>query len=337
MRKLRVLVLMHPDLVPPESREGYSEKEAYTWKTEYDVVTTLRRAGHEVRPLGVQEELAPIRRAIEEWKPHVVFNLLEEFHHQQEFDQHVVSYLELLHARYTGCNPRGLVLARDKALAKKLVHYHRIRMPKFAIVRMGRRPRLSATLTYPLIVKCLSKEGSLGISQSSIVESHEKLVERVRFVHERLEDDAIVEEFIEGRELYVGVVGNHRVQLLPIWELVFENLAPRSMPIATQAAKHNPDYQERRGINQKPAEDLPAPLVEHIIRTTKRIYRILELDGYARIDYRLSPDGTLFFLEANPNPEIAESEEFASAAQHAGLSYPDLLGRILSLGLARRR
>lgn len=337
MRKLRVLVLMHPSLVPPDSREGYSDKEIYTWKTEYDVVTTLRQAGHEVRPLGVQEELAPIRRATEEWKPHIVFNLLEEFHHQQKFDQHVVSYLELIHARYTGCNPRGLVLARDKALAKKLVHYHRIRMPRFAIFRKGRKPRLPATLSYPLIVKCLTKEGSLGISQSSIVDSDEKLTERVRFVHDRLEDDAIVEEFIEGRELYVGVVGNHRVQVLPVWELVFDNLSPRSVPIATEQAKHNPDYQERRGINQRPAEDLPAPLVEHIIRTTKRIYRILELDGYARIDYRLSPDGSLFFLEANPNPEIAESEEFASAAQHAGLAYADLLGKILSLGLARGR
>lgn len=328
---------MHPSLVPPESRDGYSEKEMYAWKTEYDVVTTLREAGHDVRPLGVQEELAPIRRAVEDWKPHVVFNLLEEFHYQQKFDQHVVSYLELLHARYTGCNPRGLVLSRDKALAKKLVHYHRIRMAKFAIVGRGRKPRLPASLGYPLIVKCLSKEGSFGISQSSIVDSHEKLVERVRFVHERLEDDALVEEFIEGREFYVGVLGNRRVQVLPIWELVFENLAPGSVPIATEAAKHNPDYQERRGINQQPAEDLPAPLVEHIIRTTKKIYRILELDGYARIDYRLKPDGTLVFLEANPNPEIAESQEFASAAQHAGLSYPELLNRVVSLGIARGR
>ncbi|MGD9905792.1 MAG: D-alanine--D-alanine ligase [Vicinamibacterales bacterium] len=336
MKKLRVLVLMHPSLVPPESREGYSDKEAYAWKTEYDVVTTLRAAGHDVRPLGVQEELAPIRRAVEAWKPHVVFNLLEEFHHQQRFDQHVVSYLELLHARYTGCNPRGLVLARDKALAKKLVHYHRVGMPGFAIFRIGRKPRRPATLSYPLIVKCLTKEGSLGISQSSIVDSDEKLAERVRFVHERLEDDALVEEFIDGRELYVGVIGNHRVQVLPVWELVFENLSPGTVPIATEQAKHNPDYQERRGINQQPAEDLPAALVEHITRTTKKIYRILELDGYARIDYRLRADGRLFFLEANPNPEIAESQEFASAALHAGITYPDLLGRILSLGLARR-
>ncbi len=159
----------------------------------------------------------------------------------------------------------------------------------------------------------------------------------MRFVHERLEDDALVEEFIEGRELYVGVIGNRRVQVLPIWELVFENLGRGSVPIATEQVKHNPDYQERAGINQQPAEGLSDALVEHVIRTTKKIYRILELDGYARIDYRLRSDGTLFFLEANPNPEIAESAEFASAAQHAGLSYPDLLGRILSLGMARGR
>ncbi|MEZ5292004.1 MAG: ATP-grasp domain-containing protein [Vicinamibacterales bacterium] len=335
MRKLRVLVLMHPSLVPPESREGYSEKEAYAWKTEFDVVTTLRKSGHDVRPLGVQEELTPIRRAMVDWKPHIVFNLLEEFHYQQEFDQHVVSYLELLQARYTGCNPRGLVLARNKSLAKKLVHYHRVRVPRFAVVRMGRKPRLPDSLTYPLIVKCVAKEGSLGISQSSVVDSDEKLEERVRFVHERLEDHALVEEFIEGRELYVGVLGNRRIQVLPVWELVFENLSPRTQAIATEQAKHNPEYQERRGIYQQPAEGLPPELVADIERTTKRIYRNLELDGYARIDYRLKADGTLYFLEANPNPEIAESAEFASAALHTGLKYPQLLAKIISLGMAR--
>ncbi|MGE0813793.1 MAG: D-alanine--D-alanine ligase [Vicinamibacterales bacterium] len=335
MRKFRVLVLMHPSLVPPESREGYSEKEAYAWKTEFDVVTTLRKSGHDVRPLGVQEELTPIRRAMVDWKPHIVFNLLEEFHYQQKFDQHVVSYLELLQANYTGCNPRGLVLARNKSLAKKLVHYHRVRVPRFAVVRMGRKPRLPDSLTYPLIVKCVAKEGSLGISQSSVVDSDEKLEERVRFVHERLGDHALVEEFIEGRELYVGVLGNRRIQVLPVWELVFENLSPRTQAIATEQAKHNPEYQERRGIYQQPAEGLPPELVADIERTTKRIYRHLELDGYARIDYRLKADGTLYFLEANPNPEIAESAEFASAALHDGLSYPQLLAKIISLGLAR--
>lgn len=335
MKKLRVLVLMHPSLLPPDTLEGYTEKEAYVWKTEYDVVTTLRQLGHEVRPLGLADELAPLRLAITEWKPHIVFNLLEEFHGLTEFDQHVVSYLELLQTHYTGSNPRGLVLARDKALSKKLLVYHRIPVPAFAVFPRGRKIRLPKDLSFPLIVKCLKEEASRGIAQASIVDSEEKLKERVSFIHESMGSDAIVEQFIKGRELYVGVIGNKRLDVLPTWELVFENLPPGSAAIATARIKHNPEYQAKLGIYQQPATDLSPSLSAHIVRTTKRIYRILQLDGYARIDYRLGLTGELYFLEANPNPEIAEREEFASAAQAAGLPYPELLQKILQLGLNR--
>jgi len=337
MKKLRVLVLMHPAMIPPDNLEGLTEKESYAWKTEYDVVTTLRKLGHDVRSLGVQDELTPIRTAITEWKPHIVYNLLEEFHGLSEFDQHVVSYLELLQTCYTGCNPRGLVLARDKALSKKLLVYHRIRVPNFAVFPKGYRARRLRGLEFPLIVKSLTEDASLGISQASIVDSDEKLAERVRFIQERSSTAAIVEQFIEGRELYVGVFGNKRLEVLPVWELTFENMPPGSMAIATARVKHNPEYQHKRGIYQQPAESLPPTLAEHIVKTSKRIYRILELDGYARIDYRLSPTGELYFLEANPNPEIAESEEFASAALAAGVPYPNLLQKILNLGLQRHR
>ena len=335
MKKLRVLVLMHPSLLPPDTLESYTEKEIYVWKTEYDVVTTLRQLGHEVRPLGLADELAPLRLAIAEWKPHIVFNLLEEFHGLTELDQHVVSYLELLRARYTGSNPRGLVLARDKALSKKLLAYHRIRVPGFVVAPRGRKPRLSKDLSFPLIVKCLKEEASRGISQASIVDTEEKFKERVGFLHDSLGADAIVEQFIEGRELYVGVIGNRQLEVFPTWELVFENLPSGSTAIATARVKHSPSYQEKWGIYQQPAADLSPALAAHIVRTTKRIYRILQIDGYARIDYRLGPTGELYFLEANPNPEIAEREEFSSAAQAAGFSYPELLQKIVRLGLTR--
>lgn len=335
MKRLRVLVLMHPSLVPPDSMKGYSEKESYAWRTEYDVVSTLRRMRHEVRKLGVQDELLPIREAVEEWKPHVVFNLLEEFHGISEFDAHVVSYLELLRVPYTGCNPRGLMIARGKALSKKLVHFHRIPVPSFIVVPRGRGVRRPRSMEFPLIVKSLTEEASLGIAQASVVDSDERLEERVRFIHERVESDAIVEQYIEGRELYVGVIGNHRLQVLPVWELKFEKMAAGSAMIATARVKHDPDYQEKRGIFQQQAVDLTESQIAAIQRTSKRIYRNLDLDGYARIDYRLKDDGTLYFLEANPNPDIATTNEFASAAEEAGLKYRDLLRRILNLGLQR--
>ena len=225
MKRLRVLVLVHPDLMPPDSTKGYSEQEINEWKTEYDVVSTLRAAGHEVRPLGVHDELKPIRDEIEGWKPHVVFTLLEQFHGEVIYDQNVASYLELMRIPYTGCNPRGLMLARGKDLSKTLVHYHRIPVPAFAVFPMRRKVRRPARLALPLIVKSLSEDASWGISQASVVDTDEKLVERVAFIHERIGTAAIAEQYIEGRELYVGVLGNERLRVLPVWELKFGNMA----------------------------------------------------------------------------------------------------------------
>jgi D-alanine-D-alanine ligase len=205
----------------------------------------------------------------------------------------------------------------------------------FPIRRKVKRP---PRLALPLIVKSLSEDGSYGISQASIVDTDEQLVERVAFVHERLGTAAIAEQYIEGRELYVGVLGNNRLRVLPVWELKFGSLGGQgARQIATKKAKHDPDYQERVGIVDGPAKELAPEVYARIQRTAKRIYRTLGLDGYARIDFRLSADGTPYFIEANPNPEIAKSQEFAIAARHDGLDYPDLLHRILALGISRAK
>ena len=335
MKRLRVLILMHPDLMPPATLEGYSEREINVWKTEYDVVTTLSASGHEVRPLGVQNELTPIRHEIETWKPDIVFNLLEEFHGEAVYDQNVASFLELLRIPYTGCNPRGLILARGKDLSKQLLHYHRIPVPAFAVFPIGRKVRRPRKLGLPLIVKSLTEDASIGIAKASVVDSDEKLAERVTFIHERIGTAAIAEQFIEGRELYVGMLGNDRRRVLPVWELEFGSLAQDGRAIATERVKHNTDYQERLGVLQGPAEGLPNGLETRIKNTVKRICRTLEIDGYARIDFRLSKDGVPYFIDANPNPEIAQSQEFAESAKHDGLEYPDLLNRILALGMSR--
>jgi D-alanine-D-alanine ligase len=338
MRRLRVLVLMRPDLVPPDSTDGYTARQINEWKTEFDVVSTLRAAGHEVRPLGVQEEIKPVRDEIDGFKPHVVFTLLEQFHYEPVYDQHIASYLELMKIPYTGCNPRGLILARGKDLSKTLVHYRRVAVPAFAVFPMRRKVKRPARLALPLIVKSLNEDGSRGISQASVVDTDEKLAERVAFIHERIGTAAIAEQYIEGRELYVGVLGNNRLRVLPVWELKFGSMGEGgARPIATEKVKHDPDYQERLGIVDGPAKNLKPEEYARIQRTAKRIYRTLGLDGYARIDFRLAADGTLYFIEANPNPEIAKSQEFATAARHDGLDYPDLLHRILALGISRAK
>jgi len=337
VKPLRVLALLDRDLVPPDSLKGHSEEEIERWRTEYDVVSTLRAAGHEVLPLGVADELRPIREAIEGFKPHIVFNLLEEFQGEVTYDQNVASYLELTRVPYTGCNPRGLVLARGKDLSKKLLHYHRIPVPAFTVFPIGRKVRRPKRLGFPLIVKSLTEDSSFGIAQASVVHNDEKLAERVTYIHERIGTAAIVEEYIEGREIYVGVLGNERLRVLPVWELTVTGRAEGARLIATERVKLDPKYQKRVGVQIGPAKDLSPELRAKIVRYAKRICRTLELDGYCRIDFRLAENGTPYFLEANPNPEIAKSEEFAQAAKSAGLSYRKLLNRILALGMSRAR
>lgn len=335
-RPLRVLVMTNTDLLPPASLDGLSEQEQLPFRAGYNVRVGLAALGHSVVELGVDDELAPIGQALAEVKPHVVFNLVEQFLGRGLFCSHVVSYLELNRAAYTGCNPRGLVLARDKALSKKILRYHRFAVPRFRAIRRSRMAQLPPRCEFPVIVKSLSEQGSYGISEASVVRSQERLKERVSFVHDQLESDAIVEQYVEGREIYASVYGNERLTTLPPWELKIQNLRADAPNIATSQVKWNVEYQKRRGVELAQAIDLDAAAHAKIDRHSKRIYRALGLSGYARIDFRLRDDGKLFFLEANPNPDITDGDEFASAAKAAGLSYDRMLQKLLTLGMSYR-
>ena len=334
MKKLRVLVLVHDDLVPPESKDGYSDKQIAEWATEFDVVAGLRTLGHDVRILGVGTDLAPIRAAFVEYDPHIAFNLLVQFHDVSVYDMHVVSYLELLKKAYTGCNPRGLFLARDKGLSKQILAAHRIRSPKFRLYPFGSRPRKPFTLPYPVLVKSVNEEASLGISRASLVTNDEKLLERIAFMHESFGVDVIVEQYIEGRELYIGVLGHQRLQTLPIWEMPFDRLPDGVPHIATAKVKWDLEYQKKYEIETRRAKDLTGEQADEIAHLAKRIYRALRLTGYARIDLRLSAEGRIYVLEANPNPDLRKDEDLAVSAAAAALEYPALLQRILTLGLS---
>jgi D-alanine-D-alanine ligase len=331
--KLRVLALVHHRLVPPDTVPEGVDPVTAEWRTEYDVVTTLRALGHEVRPLGVHDDLGDIRRTCEEWKPHVAFNLLEGFDDVTIFDQNVVSHLELLKLAYTGCNPRGLLLARDKSLSKKLLSYHRIPVPEFEVYRIGRRVRRPKRLAFPLIVKSLTQESSIGISQASVVDTDEKLIERVAFIHDSIGTAAIVEQYVDGRELYVGVLGNQVLQALPVWELFFTNMPPDAKRIATDRVKWSVKYQKKYEIESGAARELPPQVIERIQHVCKRTFRALESSGYARIDLRLDNEGRVWVIEANPNPQIARGEDFAASAESAGISYESLIQRIVNLGM----
>src|SRR5512132_492300 len=247
-KKLRIIVLVHQDLVPPDTLDGLSDKEKIEIKTEYDVVSTLKKMGHEVFPVGLYNQLNAIGDALLEHKPHIAFNLLEEFHGYPLYDQHVVSYLELLKQAYTGCNPRGLTLAHDKALTKKILSYHRIAVPGCAVFPIGQKVVRPLRLKFPLFVKSVIEEGSVGISQASVVNDDAKLAERVEFIHRQIGSHAIAEQYIEGREIYVSVIGNRNLQTYTPWELVINNLPEGSLNIATGRLKWNADYQKRVGL-----------------------------------------------------------------------------------------
>jgi D-alanine-D-alanine ligase len=332
VKQLRTLVIVHSTLVPPSSLEGASPKEIEEWRTEYDVISHLKAAGHEVRTIGISDSLSELRQAILEWQPDIVFNLLEEFDGIGTYDQHVVAFLELMRQPYTGCNPRGMLLSRDKVLSKQLLSYHRIPTPQFLVFPRGKKLRVPRKLRYPLFVKSATEDASLGIAHASVVGDERQLTERIGFIHEQIHSDALVEEYIEGRELYVGVLGNDRLKVLPAWEMSFGSL-PENLPaIATRKVKWDRRYQEKYGITTAAAADLPEGTAARLEQLCKRIFRALHLTGYARMDFRLRGDGTLYVLEANANPNLSADEDFAQSARSAGLDYLPLLHRILQLG-----
>lgn len=336
---------MHSELVPPIVEDQKTGKISYgplkeedrletPWTTEYDILHHLQKMGHKIQALGVFSDLLKIRTAVDEFRPHIVYNLLEEFDGESVFDSHVVSYLELLRIPYSGNSPRGLMMARDKSLAKKILMYHRIKTPKFAVFPKNKNKKRTKALNFPLIVKCLDEDASLGLSQASVVHSEEKLRERVKYINTKIGVDAIVEEFIEGREFYVGILGNYRLDLFPVWEVFYKKSESPEKEFYSRSAKWNEKYRSRKGIDSGKAKISPE-LEQKIQSIAKKTYKALELNGYARIDVRMDKNENIYVIEANPNPNIALDDEFAESALYKKKwSYHDLLQKILNLGIA---
>jgi D-alanine-D-alanine ligase len=342
MKAQRILVLMHETLVPPDDLSGCSQRQIEEFRTEYDVVQQLKASGHQVRCIGLGDNLAELTATLKDWRPHIAFNLAEEFQGIVSYDQHVVSFLELMRQPYTGCNPRGLLLSRDKSLAKQLLAFNGIATPGFAVFARGQRIVLPPGLQFPLFVKSVSDDASFGIAQASIVRDIDKLRQRVEFIHEQTGSPALVEEFIAGRELYMGVIGNQRLQTYPLWELDFgsadgsRNKNGNGMSIATRKVKWDREYRARHRIDSHAASDVSPALTAHIKAMALRGYRALSLTGYARMDFRVSEHGKVYLLEANANPCLTAAEDFACSAAQAGDDYATLLGRIVRLAASYR-
>jgi len=238
---------------------------------------------------------------------------------------------------FTGCGATGLTLCKHKGISKKILGHHGIPTPNFVVIPRGQRIGGPRQLKFPILVKPVKEEASYGISRGSFVQNEEQFRERIAFVHEKHNADAIAEEYIDGRELYVSLMGNARLTVFPIRELVFREVPPNEPKIATYKAKWDEEYRKRWGLDGRFAEDLEPTLVAEIGQTCKDIYRLLTIDGYARIDLRLTADNKIYFIEANPNPHLAADEDFAQSAAKAGLKYPQLIQAIIRLGMTPSR
>ena len=332
-KKLKVLALF--DAVRPTTIDQDLSKEMKTedWKTEANVLAALGTLGHATEHLAIFDNLDLLRQKMESFAPDVIFNLADQFKNNRGFDQNIASLLEMQGVPFTGCGATGLVLCKHKGTSKKILGYHHIHVPNFVVIPRGQRIARLKRPKFPLLVKPVKEEASYGISQASFVTTDEQFKERVAFIHDSHDSDVIAEEYIEGRELYVSIMGNAKLTVFPTRELVFREVPPNEPRIATYRAKWDEEYRKRWGLQNQFPEDLTPAFVAEIEDVCKRIYRLLTIEGYARIDLRWTADNKLYFIEANPNPILAEDEDFAQAAAKAGVTYPQLINRIINIGM----
>ncbi len=333
MRRLKVLLLFDSPYFTPRGYNFKKEFDDLDWGTEDDVYNALVENRHQVSLLGLYNDIGVLLEEIKENRPDVIFNLADVFHQKPYLDKNIAGLLQMLDIPYTGATPNSLFLCGDKALTKKILTYHKIKVPKFYTFTCNHKVWLPKKLNLPLIVKPLREEASRGISQASVVDSEEALIERVKFIHERIKDDAIVEEYIEGREFYVSLLGNRRIQVFPLREMKFGNFDSDEPRIATYKAKWDYDYRQKWDIRNEFAGRLANGLAEKVQETCKRAYRVLNMNAYARFDIRITPDSKIYILEANANPCLDAYDELGQSAQKAGISYNKLIDKILKLAL----
>src|SRR5216110_1399492 len=323
---------LHPEWEDAAFKREVEEKAE---EAEYDVARALMAGGHDVHMIGIGDDVAPLLAKLAEFQPKFVFNGCEGFRKNARHEYAIAALLDMYGYRYTGSSPTALLVARNKSLTKKILAYHGIRVPAFTECHLGEKPMRPSELRFPLIVKPLLEDASVGIAQASVVENDEDLAERVKFIHEKFRQAAIVEELIEGRELYVGLVGNETVQQLPIIEMTFGEAENGEHRIATYKAKWDEEYRKRKKIKNVFAKGLSDELTAKIGDICTTSFHALWLQDYGRVDLRLTHDDEVYVLEVNPNPFIAFEHEMANAAEKAGMSYAEFIQRIVDEALER--
>jgi D-alanine-D-alanine ligase len=331
-RKLHVTVLVDATEITKDNPNFEVRPDVPT--TEYHVISALRNLGYEISVLGAVSDIGTIAETLTEQEPDLVFNLTEAFDGDRRLDKNIAALLEMVGVPFTGTGAAGLMLCRDKRLCKELLSLHKIRVPSFFSLPQGCRIPVAKTMRYPLVVKPALEDSSEGISNASLVSNGAELQERARFMHERWQQPAIAEEYIKGRELYVSILGNKKLTVLPPRECSFDSDGGAGPQLATYRVKWNEKYREKWNIRFGFAE-LDQTTLRNIGHVCKKVFRVLQLRDYGRIDLRLTDDEKVVILEANPNPDLAYGEEVAEAAEHSGLTYEQLIDRILHIALHR--
>jgi D-alanine-D-alanine ligase len=301
---------------------------------ESNILASLQHLGHEVVPMAVFDNVPDVVDRIKSFAPDVVFNQCESFHDNRALEPNIPALLDLMKIRYTGSGPDGLLLCKDKALAKELLAHHRVRVPRFVVSHHKSPLRRLQHFGYPAFVKPVGQDSSDGIAKASFVRDEKEAIERLRFLHQKFNSDAMIEEFIEGRELYVSILGNHRCVVFPPREIFFENVPDDEPKFATSHAKWNDAYRKRWGITNGPAAELPEAAAKNLRKVARNVYTFLRIRGFGRIDLRLSSRNEVVVIEANPNPSLAAEDDFAQSANAEGLTYDALIQEILNAALS---
>ena len=339
MSKLKIIVLYDRVLVDEEDEPATSSDKTPVTRTldkkevEEEVAEALTKLGHEptLHELdGTPKSLLALARM----DCALVFNLCESFADDDTADFKIAGFLELVGKKYTGAGTHGLMLAQDKAIAKKIFAFHGIHTPVFAKSFRGRLD-FSHDLQLPVIVKPAREDGSIGIEFSAVVSSIRELMERMDWLHANFDSPVLIEEYIEGREMYVGIIGNDKPEALPVVELDLSKLPDGTPRIAAAEVKWGKGTKAYRDTKSAIATDLPDETVQSLQQTATAAYQALELRDYGRVDMRLQADGRVQVIEVNPNPWLSSRAEFAMAARKAGRTYPQLIAEIVELAMAR--
>lgn len=335
MKSLKILLLCDVGENPPANQDFSADLKTEDWEGEAALVRTLKALGHEVKMFGLFDSIDPLYRELTDNRPDLVFNQCESFAGERHYEPYIAGLLELLRIPYTGASPLSLALCKDKGFSKKVLNYHRVLIPRFVVSHRSRPIRKLTHLRFPTFTKPLGLEGSEGIAQVSFSENEKDTLDRVQYLHKSMKCDAIVEEYINGREIYVGVLGNKKLKIFPPRELFFGEVPESEPKFATYKAKWDDEYRKKWGIRTGTSKALPDGVEKQLMEIAKKVYQVLGMNGYGRLDFRLTPENRVVLIEANPNPSLLKDEDFALAAEKSGLKYSDLISEIITLALNR--